>query len=107
MTRPHHRSRIRRSAISGAATLSVVAGLAGAAPVAGAAAPTAPALSLIAATASVTLDNYDGEGVYLDLGTYITANGGPLEFQVKRGASYKDPVFAKQIIRDGKKTRTK
>ncbi|MFJ5112296.1 lysyl oxidase family protein [Streptomyces sp. NPDC088551] len=107
MTRPHHHSRTKRSAIAGGAALAVIAGVAGAAPFAGAAAPAGPKLSLIAASDSVIIDRYEGEpGVYLDLGTYVTADGGPLEFQVTR-KSYKDPVVAEQIIHEGKKTRSK
>ncbi|MCL7381729.1 lysyl oxidase family protein [Streptomyces sp. 35G-GA-8] len=107
MTRPHHHSRTRRSAIAAGAALAVIAGVAGAAPFAGAATPAGPELSLIAASNSVIIDRYEDEpGVYLDLGTYVTAEGGPLEFRVTR-ASYKDPVVAKQIIRKGKKTTTK
>ncbi|MFD3911969.1 lysyl oxidase family protein [Streptomyces sp. NPDC058603] len=107
MTRPHHHSRTKRSAIAGGAALAVIAGVAGAAPFAGAAAPAGPKLSLIAASDSVIIDRYEGEpGVYLDLGTYVTADGGPLEFQVTR-KSYKDPVVAEQIIHEGKKTRSR
>ncbi|MFJ5102110.1 lysyl oxidase family protein [Streptomyces sp. NPDC088554] len=106
MTR-QHLSRTRRSAIAGAAALAVVAGVGGAAPVAGAATAPGPKLNLIAASTSVTLDRWEGsDGVYLELGTYLTVDGGPLEFQVTR-KSYKDPVIARQIIRDGKKTRTR
>lgn len=107
MNRSHHHSRIRRSAVATAATLSVVAGVAGAAPVATATEPSAPELNLIAASNSVTLDRWEGEpGVYLDLGTYVSSDGGPLEFRVKR-ASYKEPVVAEQVIRDGTETRTR
>ncbi|MFE2596349.1 lysyl oxidase family protein [Streptomyces sp. NPDC059396] len=99
-----HRGRARRSVIAAAAALSVVAGVAGAAPVAGATTPAGPRLSLIAASGSVTIDRWEGEpGIYLDLGTYVTADGAPLEFRVTR-KSYKDPVVAEQIIRDGTKT---
>ncbi|MFJ2217202.1 lysyl oxidase family protein [Streptomyces sp. NPDC101062] len=103
--------RARRSAIAGAAALAVVAGVAGAAPVAGAATtaePTAPQLNLIAASTSVTLDRWEGEpGVYMDLGTYVTVEGGPLEFRVQRAADYKTPVVAQQIIHKGGTTRVK
>ncbi len=104
MTRPN-RSRLWRSALAGSAAFTVVAGVVAAAP--DAAPPKAtPRLSLIAASNAVTLDREEGSGVYLDLGTYITAEGGPFEFSVKR-ASYKTPVVAQQIIRDGRTTRTK
>ncbi|WP_327234543.1 lysyl oxidase family protein [Streptomyces sp. NBC_01317] len=106
MTRAHH-NRFGRPALAASAALAVVAGVAGAAPVAGAAAPAGPKISLIAASSSVTLDRWEGEpGVYLDLGAYVTVDGGPLEFRVTR-ASYKTPVVADQVIHDGKKTRTK
>ncbi|NBM20535.1 lysyl oxidase family protein [Streptomyces sp. GC420] len=104
-----HRNRLRRSGMAAAAALAVVVAGAGAAPGAGAAAPAAgtPQLRLIAASGSVTLDRWrDEPGVYLDLGTYVTVDGGPLEFRVTR-KSYKDPVIARQIIRSGGKTRTK
>lgn len=104
----HQRNRLWRSALAASAAFTVVAGLAAAAPVTKAPTPApTPKLRMIAASTSVTLDRWEGDsGVYLDLGTYITAEGGPLEFNVTR-KSYKDPVVAKQIIREGKKTRTK
>lgn len=105
MTR-QHRKRLWRSALAASAALTVVAGVAAASPV-GKPAEASPKLRLIAASTSVTLDRWEGEpGVYLDLGTYITSEGSPLEFNVTR-KSYKDPVVAKQIIREGKKTRTR
>ncbi|NUL23711.1 lysyl oxidase family protein [Streptomyces lunaelactis] len=107
MTR-HHRNRLWRSALAASAAFTVIAGVAGAAPVEGKA-ESSPKLRLIAASNTVTLDRWEGEGesgVYLDLGTYVTAEGGPLEFNVTR-KSFKDPVVAKQIIREGKKTRTR
>ncbi|MBT2365635.1 protein-lysine 6-oxidase [Streptomyces sp. ISL-10] len=101
-----HQARFRRPAIAGAAAVAVVAGVVAAAPD-GKQAKATPQLSLIAAATSVTLDSYKEEpGVYLDLGTYVTAENGPLELKVTR-KSYKDPVVAKQIIRDGSTTRTK
>ncbi|MFG3508402.1 lysyl oxidase family protein [Streptomyces sp. NPDC047821] len=105
MTRSHQ-ARLGRSVIAGAAAVAVTAGIVAAAPD-GKAAPATPQLSLIAASAAVTLDsNKEDPGVYLDLGTYLTAEKAPLELKVTR-ASYKDPVVATQIIRDGAKTRTK
>ncbi len=70
-----------------------------------------PKLKLIAASSAVTLDRWEGEGegergVFLDLGTYVTVDGAPLEFKVKR-KSYKDPVVAQQVLRDGTKTTTR
>ncbi|MBT2489519.1 protein-lysine 6-oxidase [Streptomyces sp. ISL-96] len=95
-----------RSLIAAGAAITVTAGVVAAAPDAEDS-QTAPKLSLIAASSSVTLDSWKEEpGVYLDLGTYVTAENGPLELKVTR-KSYKDPVVATQIIREGTKTRTK
>ncbi|MFI8814998.1 MULTISPECIES: lysyl oxidase family protein [unclassified Streptomyces] len=104
MTRSHQ-ARLSRSAIAAAAAIAVTAGVVAAAPDAKTAEPT-PKLSLIAASTSVTLDSWkEDPGVYLDLGTYVTAENGPLELKVSR-KSYKDPIIAKQIIRDGKGKQT-
>src|SRR4051794_26608529 len=107
MTR-HNPTALRRSAIIAAAALTVGAAGTLAAPGAGAATPPGtPKLQLIAATPSVTVDRYQGEpGVYLDLGTYITVDGGPLEMQVTR-KSYNDPVVASQVIHSGGRTVTR
>ncbi|MFD9538641.1 lysyl oxidase family protein [Streptomyces sp. NPDC060022] len=106
MTTRTPRSRLWRPAVAAAAAITVIAGVVAAAPDAKKAQPV-PELGLIAASASVTLDSWKEEpGVYLDLGTYLTATKAPLELKVTR-ASYKDPVVATQIIREGKKTRTK
>ncbi|MFE9995939.1 lysyl oxidase family protein [Streptomyces avermitilis] len=108
MTSQKHRSRPRRVALAAGAALTVAVAGAGAAPGAGAASTAAkPKLKLIAASNSVTLDRWEGEpGVYLDLGTYVTVDGAPLEFKVTR-KSYKDPVVAQQIIRNGTSTQKK
>ncbi|MEV6167925.1 lysyl oxidase family protein [Streptomyces sp. NPDC051954] len=109
MTSQQHRTRVKRSALAVSAALAVVAGVAATAPGADAApsTPGKPKLKLIAASNSVTLDRWEGEpGVYLDLGTYVTVDDAPLEFKVTR-KSYKDPVVAQQIFRDGTKTTTK
>lgn len=105
------RSHLQRSALAAGAVLAVVVTGAGAVPGTGAqaaeAVPGKPKLKLIAASNSVTLDRYEGDsGVYLDLGTYVTVDDAPLEFKVTR-KSYKDPVVARQILRDGTGTRTK
>ncbi|GHE39159.1 hypothetical protein GCM10017771_57840 [Streptomyces capitiformicae] len=103
------RTRLKRPGLIALASLTVVAAVAGAAPGAGAApaaTPGKPQLKLIAASNSVTLDRYKGEGVYLQLGTYLSVDNAPLEFEAKR-KSYKDPIVVKQILRDGKKTKTK
>lgn len=105
MTRTHN-ARFRRSAMAATAALAVTAGVVAAAPD-GETAQTTPRLSLISATKSLTLDSWkEDPGVYLDLGTYLTAEGGPFELRVTR-KSYKDPVVAEQIIHDGDKTSTK
>ncbi|MFD6797841.1 lysyl oxidase family protein [Streptomyces cyaneofuscatus] len=100
-------NRLTRPSIAVAAAVAVTAGVVAAAPDAKTAAVAGPKLSLIAASTSVTLDSWKEEpGVYLDLGTYLTSEKGAFEFKVTR-KSYKDPVVASQIIRNGKKTTTK
>ncbi|PAZ14113.1 protein-lysine 6-oxidase [Streptomyces sp. SA15] len=110
MTSQEHRSRLKRSALAAGAALTVVVTGAGAVPGSGAAAAERaagqPQLKLVAASNSVTLDRWDERGVFLDLGTYVTVDGAPLEFKVTR-KSYKDPVVAQQILRDGTRTKTK
>lgn len=104
----HHPHALRRSAIIAAATLTVGAAGTLAAPGAGAATPAGtPKLELIAASPAVSVDRWNDEpGVYLDLGTYVTVDGGPLEFRVTR-KSYNDPVVASQVIHSGGRTLTK
>ncbi|MFE3116177.1 lysyl oxidase family protein [Streptomyces niveus] len=105
MTRTHQ-ARYRRSAMAATAALAVTVGVVAAAPDS-ASAQAAPKLSLIAATNSLTLDSWkEDPGVYLDLGTYLTAEGGPFELRVTR-KSYKDPIVVKQLIQDGDKTTSK
>ncbi|WP_328480817.1 lysyl oxidase family protein [Streptomyces sp. NBC_00377] len=110
MTRPQNRKGLRRTAFAAGAALTVVAAVAGSAPGAGAApasTPGTPKLKLVAASKTVIADRYSGEaGVYLDLGTYVTADNAPLELKVTR-KSYKDPIVAQQILRDGSKVKTK
>ncbi|MFG2130956.1 lysyl oxidase family protein [Streptomyces sp. NPDC048751] len=112
MTSQEHRSRLKRSALATGAVLTVVVAGAAAAPNAGAqsATPGTPKLKLIAASKSVTLERYDDNeghgGVYLDLGTYLQVDNAPFEFKVTR-KSYKDPVVAQQILRDGTRTKVK
>ncbi|MEV5135210.1 protein-lysine 6-oxidase, partial [Streptomyces sp. NPDC053705] len=100
------RNRLWRPAVAAAAAIAVTAGVAAATPdTKKAAVP--PRLGLVAASDSVTLDSWKEEpGVYLDLGTYLTASGAPLELRVTR-KSYKDPVVATQVIRQGTRTRTR
>src|SRR6185295_11652168 len=92
-------SRVRRPVIVGLAALSAVAA---ATPFAAAAAPkkAEPALRLVTASPSVTLDHYAEEpGVFLDLGAHMVAGiSSPFELRVSR-RSYKDPIVATQIIR--------
>ncbi|MGW1817476.1 lysyl oxidase family protein [Streptomyces sp. NPDC002125] len=100
------RNRLWRPAVAAAAVITVTAGVSGATPGAGKASGV-PQLGLVAASKSVTLDSWtEDPGVYLDLGTYLTASGAPLELRVTR-KSYKDPVVATQVIRDGARTRTR
>ncbi|MDN0200480.1 lysyl oxidase family protein [Streptomyces sp. S.PNR 29] len=111
MTSQEKSSRLHRAALAAGAALTVVVTVSGAAPGAGAAQAKAsagkPKLKLVAASNSVTLDRWKDEpGVQLDLGTYLTVDDAPLEFKVTR-KSYKDPVVAQQILRDGKGTRAK
>ncbi|MER5214069.1 lysyl oxidase family protein [Streptomyces sp. NPDC002838] len=110
MTSQKHRSRLKRSALAAGAALTVVVTGSGAVPGTGAVAAERaagqPSLKLVAASNSVTIDRWSEEGVHLDLGTYVTVDGAPLEFKVTR-KSYKDPVVAQQILRDGTRTKTK
>ncbi|MFI8372063.1 lysyl oxidase family protein [Streptomyces sp. NPDC085466] len=102
-------NRLRRPLIAGAtavAAMAVTAGFMTATPDRATAA-TGPKLSLIAATGSVTLTSWKEEpGVYLDLGTYLTAEGSPLELKVTR-KSYKDPVTITQTVFEGGRTKAK
>ncbi|RSS57331.1 lysyl oxidase family protein [Streptomyces sp. WAC01280] len=105
-TRTH---RLRRPLLAGTtavAAMAVTVGFMAATPDQAKAA-TGPKLSLIAATGSVTLTSWKEEpGVYLDLGTYLTAEGTPLEFKVTR-KSYKDPVTITQTVYEGGKAKAK
>jgi Lysyl oxidase len=56
-----------------------------------------PQIRLVAASDSVTLDRFEGEGVYLLLGTHIVAGRKPFEIWAQR-TSYKDPIRATQVI---------
>lgn len=99
-------NRLTRPSIAVAAAVAVTAGVVAAAPDAKTAEAT-PKLSLVAASTSVTLDSWkEDPGAYLDLGTYLTSENGAFEVKVAR-KSYKDPVVASQLIRDGKKTTVK
>ncbi|MFD3662748.1 lysyl oxidase family protein [Streptomyces sp. NPDC058659] len=102
-------ARLRRPLLAGTtavAAMAVTAGFMAATPEQATAA-TGPKLSLIAATDSVTLTSWKEEpGVYLDLGTYLTAEGTPLEFKVTR-KSYKHPVTITQTVYEGGKAKAK
>lgn len=102
-------TRLRRPLLAGTtavAAMAVTAGFMAATPDQATAA-TGPKLSLIAATDSVTLTSWKEEpGVYLDLGTYLTAEGTPLELKVTR-KSYKDPVTITQTVYEGGKAKAK
>ncbi|MET7758187.1 lysyl oxidase family protein [Streptomyces sp. NPDC005389] len=102
-------NRLRRPLLVGTtavAAVAVTAGFMAAAPDQATAA-TGPKLSLVAATGSVTLTSWKEEpGVYLDLGTYLTAEGRPLELKVTR-KSYKDPVTVTQTVFEGGRNKAK
>ncbi|MEW1905777.1 lysyl oxidase family protein [Streptomyces sp. NPDC056488] len=102
-------TRLRRPLLAGTtavAAMAVTAGFMAASPEQATAA-TGPKLSLVAATGSVTLTSWKEEpGVYLDLGTYLTAEGTPLELKVTR-KSYKDPVVVTQTVYEGGKAKAK
>ncbi|MFF4017480.1 lysyl oxidase family protein [Streptomyces sp. NPDC001843] len=104
----HHRRALRRSTIIAAAALTAATAGTLAAPGAGAAAQAgAPKLKVVAVSDKVTLERYEEEGgVYLDLGTYVTVDGGPLDLRVTR-KSYNDPIVASQVIHSGSRTVTK
>lgn len=99
----HHRIRRIRPSTIGTAFLLLALLLSMLAGPPAAAAP-APQLSLVAAAASVTIDRFPDEPVFLDLGINMVAGSRPFEIRVKR-ASYRDPIVATQILRPGQ-TRT-
>ena len=70
------------------------------------AAPAQPQLRLIAASPSVTLDRFDDDPIFLDLGTYVVTGATPFELRVTR-KSYHDPIVATQIVRRGPVSRPK
>ncbi|WP_433337246.1 lysyl oxidase family protein [Spirillospora sp. CA-294931] len=71
------------------------------------AAPAKPVLNLRAATSQVVLEKSDEDpSVNLDLGVYLGARNAPFEVRVKR-ASYRHPVVAHQVVRQGGKTTLK
>ncbi|MGH2808999.1 MAG: lysyl oxidase family protein [Actinomycetota bacterium] len=58
---------------------------------------TTPTVKLIQSKKSVTLYKYPGDGVYLDLGLFLAAEGGPFEVQVAR-PDYLQPPVATQVV---------
>jgi hypothetical protein len=62
------------------------------------------ALRFVAASGSITLEHWQGDPTYLDLGAHIVAGKVPFEVRAKR-ASYRDPIVAKQWITSGGSTR--
>ncbi|MFF9912418.1 lysyl oxidase family protein [Streptomyces sp. NPDC013457] len=102
-------TRLRRPLLAGTTAIAVMAVTAGfvATTSKSANAAAGPRLSLIAASNSITLTSWKEEpGVYLDLGTYLTAEGSPLELKVTR-KSYKDPVTITQTVFEGGKAKAK
>ncbi|MFJ7333053.1 lysyl oxidase family protein [Streptomyces sp. NPDC101110] len=102
-------ARLRRTLLAGTTAVAVTAVTAGivAAAQDPAKAAKGPQLSIVAATDSVTLTSWKEEpGVYLDLGTYLIAEGTPLELKVTR-KSYKDPVTVTQTVYEGGKPKAK
>ncbi|MFE5615788.1 lysyl oxidase family protein [Streptomyces sp. NPDC056543] len=102
-------TRLRRPLLAGTTAIAVMAVTAGfvATTSKSANAAAGPTLSLIAASNSITLTSWKEEpGVYLDLGTYLTAEGSPLELKVTR-KSYKDPVTITQTVFEGGKAKAK
>ncbi|KES06041.1 hypothetical protein BU52_16610 [Streptomyces toyocaensis] len=99
-------ARLWRPLSAGAVAVAVTAGIAAAAPER-VKAEAGPELSLVAATSSVTLTSWkEDPGVYLDIGTYLTAEGMPLELKVTR-KSYKDPVTVTQTVYEGGKAKVR
>ncbi|MEU0406160.1 lysyl oxidase family protein [Streptomyces sp. NPDC006197] len=102
-------TRLRRPLLAGTtavAAMAVTAGFMTATPEQ-ANAVTGPRLSLVAATGSITLTSWkEDPGVYLDLGTYLTAEGTPFELKATR-KSYKDPVTLTQTVYEGGRAKAK
>ena len=100
-TQNRRRSRLLATGAVLGATSLVVAGV----NVAQAATPSPPALTLVAATTSVTAYRYPSDGggngskplTYLDLGTHVIGGKDPLEIQVTR-PDYSKPLVAKQAV---------
>jgi hypothetical protein len=62
-----------------------------------------PPLKLVAGSTDVTLENVEGYGVDLDLGTHVVAGTAPIEVRAER-ASYSSPLVATQYVK-GKPAR--
>ena len=81
---------LRRAAAAGFASAVAAATLAGPALAGTQAAVPGPAVKLIVAQNSITLDSFRGR-VYLDPGVYVASLGSALQFDVQR-ASYTKPI---------------
>jgi len=86
---------IRRASVALATLIVLISSLAGSA----AAAPLAPQLKLIPTSDRVTAQKYGRGPVYLDLGVYVAALGGPFEVRAAR-PDYTTPVGLSQILHD-------
>ncbi|HEU4426137.1 MAG TPA: lysyl oxidase family protein [Pilimelia sp.] len=93
------RSRRHASALTAA---GVIAALTAGTPAA--AAPKEPPLRFVAAASTVTIERWEGEPVFLDLGTHVVAGKTPFEVRAKR-ASYAKPIVATQVVRSGGKKK--
>ncbi len=108
MTTPRT-TRLRRPLLAGTTALAVTAVTAGVVTAASEPAKAAerPELSLVAATDAITFTSWKEEpGVHLDLGTYLTAEGMPLELTVTR-KSYTAPVTVTQTVHEGGKAKAR
>jgi hypothetical protein len=95
------RFRVSGRLLAAAVVVTVVgAGTAFAAPII----PDPPPLRLVGVSKSVTVERYEGEPVFLNLGTHIVAGKNSFEIQAKR-TDYSKPIEAKQIIRSGGRER--
>ncbi|WP_238152730.1 lysyl oxidase family protein [Kribbella speibonae] len=87
--------KLGRTAVAAAGAAGLVALAAAGASATSSASP-AP-VKLVAGGTDVTLENVDGYGVDLDLGTHVVAGNAPVEVRATR-ASYSSPVVATQYV---------
>jgi hypothetical protein len=88
-----------------AGAVACAAGVIGIPPAA--AAPAQPALRLITGGSEATLNRYGKDPrVMLNLGAHLAAEGTPFEIRLRR-KSYRDPIVAEQVLRQGGVTRTR